>query len=356
NSTTRGWYEDLPDPERRIMWSYLKRSAGTTTDAAPALLELAWRSTAALAMAPLQDVLNLGKEARMNQPGSAGGNWRWRYTAETLSESTFQSLRDLTRASARSSSRETKPADTPKPAVSGRPGHAKARPPPLDEPPYPALLDAHGLRATRCEMGNFKEQLEKMRTHPGFIAALDQSGGSTPHALRAYGIKDDAWTNEEQMFNDRASNADTDPDQPGLHRRAHHRRHPVREHHGPGDRWHAHRGLSVGCETGGAVFESGQGPGRGEPRCPVDEADARPGGSAGQGHGQAHLRNQDPLLHQACRRFGHQGHRDPAVRSLEADHRGGSRANRRARSGHSLPGEGRGRGGNTTSPHGSGQS
>jgi fructose-bisphosphate aldolase class I len=49
-------------------------------------------------------------------------------------------------------------------------------------------------------MGPFKEQLEKMRTHPGFIAALDQSGGSTPGALRAYGIKDDAWSNEEQMF------------------------------------------------------------------------------------------------------------------------------------------------------------
>jgi fructose-bisphosphate aldolase class I len=49
-------------------------------------------------------------------------------------------------------------------------------------------------------MGNFKEQLAKMRTHPGFIAALDQSGGSTPGALRAYGIKEDAWSNEEQMF------------------------------------------------------------------------------------------------------------------------------------------------------------
>ena len=49
-------------------------------------------------------------------------------------------------------------------------------------------------------MGEFKAQLERMRTHPGFIAALDQSGGSTPHALRAYGIKDDAWSNEEQMF------------------------------------------------------------------------------------------------------------------------------------------------------------
>ncbi len=52
----------------------------------------------------------------------------------------------------------------------------------------------------RHEMGDFKEQLAKMRTHPGFIAALDQSGGSTPGALRAYGIKEDAWSNEEQMF------------------------------------------------------------------------------------------------------------------------------------------------------------
>jgi fructose-bisphosphate aldolase, class I len=52
----------------------------------------------------------------------------------------------------------------------------------------------------RHEMGDFKEQLAKMRTHPGFIAALDQSGGSTPNALRAYGITDASWSNEEQMF------------------------------------------------------------------------------------------------------------------------------------------------------------
>ena len=52
----------------------------------------------------------------------------------------------------------------------------------------------------RHEMGDFKEQLAKMGTHPGFIAALDQSGGSTPGALRAYGIKEDAWSNEDQMF------------------------------------------------------------------------------------------------------------------------------------------------------------
>jgi fructose-bisphosphate aldolase class I len=49
-------------------------------------------------------------------------------------------------------------------------------------------------------MNNFKEQMHKMKTRPGFIAALDQSGGSTPHALSLYGIKEDAWSNEEQMF------------------------------------------------------------------------------------------------------------------------------------------------------------
>jgi fructose-bisphosphate aldolase class I len=47
---------------------------------------------------------------------------------------------------------------------------------------------------------DFNSQLARMRSDPGFIAALDQSGGSTPGALRAYGIKDGAWSGEEQMF------------------------------------------------------------------------------------------------------------------------------------------------------------
>ena len=74
---------------------------GTGAEAAPALLTMAWSSASALAIAPLQDVLNLGKEARMNQPGSARGNWRWRVTDAQLSESALASLRDLTRATAR---------------------------------------------------------------------------------------------------------------------------------------------------------------------------------------------------------------------------------------------------------------
>ena len=45
-----------------------------------------------------------------------------------------------------------------------------------------------------------EQQLQQIKTHPGFIAALDQSGGSTPGALRLYGIKEGAWSNEDEMF------------------------------------------------------------------------------------------------------------------------------------------------------------
>ena len=44
------------------------------------------------------------------------------------------------------------------------------------------------------------DQLEKMKNDPGFIAALDQSGGSTPDALLHYGIKKDAWSTDDEMF------------------------------------------------------------------------------------------------------------------------------------------------------------
>ncbi len=44
------------------------------------------------------------------------------------------------------------------------------------------------------------EQLAKIKTAPGFIAALDQSGGSTPKALGLYGVTEDAWSNDEEMF------------------------------------------------------------------------------------------------------------------------------------------------------------
>jgi fructose-bisphosphate aldolase, class I len=45
-----------------------------------------------------------------------------------------------------------------------------------------------------------EEQLKKIKTSPGFIAALDQSGGSTPKALRLYGIQENSWSSDEEMF------------------------------------------------------------------------------------------------------------------------------------------------------------
>ena len=44
------------------------------------------------------------------------------------------------------------------------------------------------------------EQMQKMKNQPGFVAALDQSGGSTPHALALYGIKDHSWNDDDEMF------------------------------------------------------------------------------------------------------------------------------------------------------------
>jgi 4-alpha-glucanotransferase len=101
NNTTRGWFETLPDYQRQNLWNYLKRPAGGGSEAAPALMHVAWSSSAALAMAPLQDLLNLGEEARMNVPGRAQGNWRWRCTEDMVSAPAFQALRELTKTSRR---------------------------------------------------------------------------------------------------------------------------------------------------------------------------------------------------------------------------------------------------------------
>ena len=49
-------------------------------------------------------------------------------------------------------------------------------------------------------MSNFDQQLEKVRKESGFIAALDQSGGSTPKALGLYGVTEDRWSNDDEMF------------------------------------------------------------------------------------------------------------------------------------------------------------
>jgi 4-alpha-glucanotransferase len=107
NAPTRQWYEELPDYQRQNLWSYLKRTPGAVAEAAPALIHLAWSSMAALTIAPLQDLLNLGAESRMNVPGRASGNWGWRCPEDRLSLPAFQWLQELTEVSKRSVSGTT---------------------------------------------------------------------------------------------------------------------------------------------------------------------------------------------------------------------------------------------------------
>jgi 4-alpha-glucanotransferase len=105
NPTTRQWFEELPDQQRQVLRGYI-RQGGESREVAQELMGLAWSSIAALSIAPLQDLLNLGKEARMNVPGRADGNWAWRCSNGMLSDPAFEWLRDLTKNSNRFTSRE----------------------------------------------------------------------------------------------------------------------------------------------------------------------------------------------------------------------------------------------------------
>jgi 4-alpha-glucanotransferase len=91
----------LPASQRQKLWRYLNSPQAASREVAWDLMRLAWSSPAALAIAPLQDLLNLGAEGRMNVPGRAEGNWSWRSTEELLSAADFHALRDLTRNSHR---------------------------------------------------------------------------------------------------------------------------------------------------------------------------------------------------------------------------------------------------------------
>jgi 4-alpha-glucanotransferase len=99
NDTLRGWYESLP-PERVA----LLRDAGVA-GRTPwwDLIGIAQRSPARLCMLQVQDVLGLGNEARMNLPGTASGNWRFRLEPGQLTKRHAQRLRALSEEAGRAS-------------------------------------------------------------------------------------------------------------------------------------------------------------------------------------------------------------------------------------------------------------
>jgi len=94
NDTTIGWFATRPPEEKRAIQEYLARDGH---DIAWDLIRLAYGSVAETAIAPLQDVLRLGGEARMNMPGRPGGNWTWRYRPEMLTDEIGRQLGDMAR-------------------------------------------------------------------------------------------------------------------------------------------------------------------------------------------------------------------------------------------------------------------
>jgi 4-alpha-glucanotransferase len=90
NNTTRGWYDSISDAERCEMNTYLG-TAGN--DCVGDLMRAALMSVADTAIIPFQDILNLGSEARMNIPGTAFGNWEWRFTWDMLPRDLAVSVR-----------------------------------------------------------------------------------------------------------------------------------------------------------------------------------------------------------------------------------------------------------------------
>jgi 4-alpha-glucanotransferase len=99
NQTTIGWFRSLSEPVRASVQRYLGRDG---SDIAWNLIQTALGSVADRAIAPLQDVMRLDDDARMNAPGSPTGNWEWRYAPFQLHEGLADGLRELTETYGRS--------------------------------------------------------------------------------------------------------------------------------------------------------------------------------------------------------------------------------------------------------------
>ncbi|MCU0494835.1 MAG: 4-alpha-glucanotransferase [Chloroflexaceae bacterium] len=99
NDTTLGWFSGLSEQEQRWIWQYLGSTPGQPGEPGEIawhLVRLAFASVADVAVVPLQDVLRLGSEARMNTPGKLGGNWGWRFRAGDGEAGLIERLHTLT--------------------------------------------------------------------------------------------------------------------------------------------------------------------------------------------------------------------------------------------------------------------
>ena len=107
NDTTVGWFHGSPDdtrPRKEIVATQeivLELTDGRPETIHNDLINFAFGSNARVAIAPMQDYLGLGSEARLNTPGTSSNNWRWRLLPEQLTSELHESIREMTGSSGR---------------------------------------------------------------------------------------------------------------------------------------------------------------------------------------------------------------------------------------------------------------
>ena len=92
NETNKGWFIALPKKEREFCLQYLNSNG---EHIAWDMIRVAWSSVAVFALAPMQDFLELGSEARMNYPGHVGGNWTWRISKNSLKSALIKKIKKI---------------------------------------------------------------------------------------------------------------------------------------------------------------------------------------------------------------------------------------------------------------------
>ena len=107
NDTTIGWFRGSPNDMRsaekirHTREAVLRLTGGSAETVHTDLIRAAFASPSLLAIAPMQDYLGLGSEARINTPGTSGGNWRWRVLDTQLSDELCDNIAEMVRQSGR---------------------------------------------------------------------------------------------------------------------------------------------------------------------------------------------------------------------------------------------------------------
>ncbi len=95
NDTSFSWFQNLSNKDKKFVRNYLDFE--DESNVSWEMIKAAWSSVAIIAITPLQDLLNLGKEARMNTPGVSSNNWQWRFEEKYLTKTLEEKLNVLTK-------------------------------------------------------------------------------------------------------------------------------------------------------------------------------------------------------------------------------------------------------------------